>query len=95
METERETLMELPEDAQVAHLYRNDEAQLFGIVLTRNPTALQTAAPGSWEWLRSFPLGVQEVLPVNLDPEPALRGIEAQGFFVWPEHQMLPFGTSQ
>lgn len=95
IQTERSNLMELPEDAQFAHLFRNDEAALFGIVLTRDPTALQRTTPGRWEWIRTFPLGVQEVLPANIDPEPVLRGLEAHGFFVWPEHQILPFGTSQ
>jgi hypothetical protein len=38
-------------------------------------------------------LGVQEVVPAPIDPEPILRGIRAMGYYVW--RQGIPRGTTQ
>jgi hypothetical protein len=50
--------------------------------------------PGGWEFDKEFALGVREAMPVHIAPEPVLRGLEADGFFVWRDGSN-PKGTSQ
>lgn len=38
-------------------------------------------------------MGVHEPVPAAIDPEPILRGLEAEGFFVWSANRTLPMGT--
>jgi hypothetical protein len=38
---------------------------------------------------------VHEAVPASIDPEPILRGLKADGFFVWPANRTQPFGTAQ
>ena len=47
-----------------------------------------------WVFEREFALGVREVLPINVAPEPVLRGLMADGYFVWSDRSN-PKGTSQ
>ena len=49
---------------------------------------------GGWTFDREFALGVREVMPVNVAPEPVQRGLVADGYFVWTDHSN-PNGTSQ
>lgn len=49
---------------------------------------------GGWTFEREFALGVREVMPVHLAPEPILRGLVANGYFVWSDRSN-PKGTSQ
>jgi hypothetical protein len=51
-------------------------------------------AAGEWILDREFALGVREVMPINVAPEPVLRGLAANGYFVWCEGSN-PVGTSQ
>ena len=50
--------------------------------------------PGTWTFDREFALGVREVMPINIAPEPVLRGLVADGYFVWSDRSN-PKGTSQ
>lgn len=47
-----------------------------------------------WVFDREFALGVREMMPINVAPEPVLRGLLADGYFVWCERSN-PVGTSQ
>jgi hypothetical protein len=87
--------MWIPDDAQRAILLKNTEAGLLAIALAENVDRLPKTTHGQWERLATFPLGVQEVMPVDIAPEPVLRAVKAEGFFTWPARHMLPFGTSQ
>lgn len=49
---------------------------------------------GGWIFDREFALGVREVMPIKVAPEPVLRGLAANGYFVWCEGSN-PVGTSQ
>jgi hypothetical protein len=49
---------------------------------------------GGWTFDREFALGVREVMPINIAPEPVLRGLVADGYFVWSDRSN-PKGTSQ
>ncbi len=48
------------------------------------------------EWVLDpeFVLGVREVMPIKVAPEPILRRLAADGYFIWCEGSN-PFGTSQ
>lgn len=84
-----------PNDARTAVLFKNGDAGLFAITLANNPEQLPTDCGGTWERLGTFPLGVQEIMPVDIAPESILRSLESQGYIVWPMEHTLPFGSSQ
>ena len=50
--------------------------------ITREPLQLPPSDLG-WELVQSFTLGVQHVMPIDMEPEPVLRGISADGYYVW------------
>jgi hypothetical protein len=85
-----------PEDARPAFLFQCDGSDLLAVTLEKNGRNLpRKEGDGAWSLVAEFPLGVQEVMPANIDPEPILRGLRADGYFVWAEDHIEPFGTSQ
>jgi hypothetical protein len=85
-----------PEDARPAFLFRCDGADLLAVTLDQTGRNLPLRdGAAAWSLIAEFPLGVQEVVPANIDPEPVLRGLRAEGYFVWKADNIEPFGTSQ
>jgi hypothetical protein len=87
-------LTKLPDDARVAYLFTNAATGLSAVTLEPSGRKLPMDM-GQWVYQRTFALGVQEVLPVRIPPEPMLRGLKSCGYFVWPTENIEPFGTSQ
>jgi hypothetical protein len=83
-----------PDDARPAFLFERRETGTRAVSLDQTGANLPGGA-GGWKLLDEFPLGVQEVVPADIDPEPVLRGLRAQGFFIWDADHVQPFGTSQ
>lgn len=80
-------------DADQGFLFAEAGTPRFAI--TRNPMELPPSDAG-WRLVRSFPLGVQHVMPVDKDPEPVLRAISADGYYVWDSSgPSEPAGTGQ
>lgn len=51
---------------------------------------------GEWRMVREFKLSVQEPVPAAISPEPVIRGIRADGYFVWNAGNVnKAVGTSQ
>ena len=84
-------------DAQAAYLFLCPHTNCYGVTL--DPTGKNLPSQGceqGWQLQGEFPLGVQEALPAPMNPEPVIRGIAANGYFVWREGPVRnPFGTSQ
>ena len=81
-----ETPPTVPEDeAQHAFLFRcADDAKLRAISTdptARNITTRQCLT--GWVAEGEIIVGVQEALPLALNPEPVLRGLRNSGFYVW------------
>ena len=72
----------IPDDARPAALFKNGDAGLFAMMWADSPEHLPTDCGGSWERLGTFPLGVQEIVPVDIAPEPVLRSLASQGYIV-------------
>lgn len=83
------------DDARKAFLFVNSARTLSAVTLDREGRNLPHPAICRWNFRGEFPLGVQEVTPFGVDPEPILRGVAANGYFVWPVENLQPFGTSQ
>jgi hypothetical protein len=84
------------DDATRAYLFRasNDPA-IYAV--TRQPIGDNLPAlDGQAEWVldREFALGVREAMPIHLAPEPVLRALRADGYFLWSQGSN-PVGTSQ
>jgi hypothetical protein len=73
-------------------LFKNADAEIFGLTVKGSAEDLP---PGTWERIGCFALGVQEILPIDIPPEPALRALKARGFYTWPMYDRQPTGTSQ
>jgi hypothetical protein len=82
-------------DSQRAFLFETDDGKWLGVTTDDKGAALP-AGPGQvWRFRQEFQLGVQHVVPARIDPEPLLRGIKAQGFYVWPVRRLHPRGSNQ
>lgn len=87
-------MTKLPDDATKAYLYINSEERLKAV--TRDREGANLPAPrGAWTFRDEVLLGVQEPFEAGIDPEPVLRGLRADGYFIWPANSIEPFGTSQ
>jgi hypothetical protein len=84
------------DDATRAYLFRaSDNPSIHAV--TRDALGSKLPAQesgGKWVLDRQFALGVREVMPIKVAPEPILRGLAADGYFIWCEGSN-PFGTSQ
>lgn len=63
--------------------------------ITREPLELPPSDKG-WVLVQSFALGVQHIMPIDIDPEPVLRALLADGYYVLdPTVLPQPTGTGQ
>lgn len=84
----------LHDDARTAYLFQCGSKDLFAVSLDRTGANIPPAAcKEGWQYRDAFRLGVHEILPVSVSPEPILRGIDADGYFIWRQGSI--FGTSQ
>ena len=52
--------------------------------------------PDKWVFEQKFTLGVRDVCPIGLNPEPVIRTIRSQGYYIWrPRDPSRRSGTSQ
>ena len=84
-------------DAVEAYLFDCDCEPLFAI--TRDPTGANLPHGSclvGWRLRSTFALGVREAMPLAINPEPVLRGLRGDGYYIWREgHVRNPSGTTQ
>ena len=84
------------DDTAPAYLfYSRSDASVHAV--TRHPTGGNLPgdhAPEGWSFDGMIALGVREAMPLKIAPEPVLRGLLADGYFIWREGSN-PKGTSQ
>ena len=86
-------MAEWDDDAEQAFLFAERDSDRKAI--TRQPLQLPASEAG-WELVQTFALGVQHIMPIDMDPEPVIKGILADGFYVWDEGRLSePSGTGQ
>lgn len=84
------------DDTSAAYLFYCRQDPTIHAV-SRDPTGTNIPTREvSHEWVfdRTLALGVREAMPLHIAPEPVLRGLEANGFFIWKDWSN-PMGTSQ
>lgn len=84
----------LPDDARSVFLFHNSEEGLFAVTRSKSGANLPLIR-GDWQFEKEMTLGVQEPLEADIDPEPVIRGLRADGYFIWPVKNIEPFGTGQ
>ena len=63
--------------------------------ITREPLQLPMSDAG-WELVQTFLLGVHHIMPIDMEPEPVIRAIVADGYYVWDESRLPePSSTGQ
>jgi hypothetical protein len=84
------------DDATEAYLFRAlDDPAKFAITRDRSGANLPVdSQPGGWVFETAFALGVREAMPIHASPEPVLRGLQANGYFISCDGSN-PKGTSQ
>ena len=82
------------DDAMTAYLFQCGEEGLYAVSLDPAGANLPVRhCPESWKLSTEFKLGVHEAVPVAISPEPIIRGIRADGFYIWREG--YTHGTTQ
>jgi hypothetical protein len=84
------------DDASPAYLFNSRSDPLLHAI-TRHPSGANLPpleTPDEWVFDGLIALGIREALPVRIAPEPVLRGLLSDGYFVWRDRSN-PRGTSQ
>lgn len=91
----RQPIGPVPDDNSLpAYLFESSNGAMFGVSLDSHGKNLPRRE-GGWALRAAFSLGVHDPVPAPIDPEPILRGIRSQGYFIWQARRTLPFGTTQ
>jgi hypothetical protein len=86
----------LSDDARPAFMFQCAESNLWAITLDGSGAVLpKDRCTEGWVLRQKFPLGVHEPLPFPIDPEPIIRAIDADGYFLWRQGAGQPHATSQ
>lgn len=85
----------LENDTSRAFLFESADGAYLGVTHDRAGANLPRDGGKHWIMQTEFELGVHEPVPAAIDPEPILRGLMADGFFIWPVNRTQPFGTAQ
>jgi len=82
------------DDATTAYLFQCGETDLFAVSHDQTGANIPRAqCAQGWLLRQKFRLGVREPPPASIEPEPILRGIAADGYFIWRRGSM--HGTAQ
>ena len=82
------------DDATMAYLFQCGESDLFAVSHDRTGANIPRAQCAQGWFLRDkFRLGIREPIPAPIEPEPILRGIAADGYYIWRRGSM--HGTNQ
>ena len=91
-----ETGPALSDDARRAFLFQCSESNLWAVTLDETGALLpKDACEAEWVLRKTFSLGVHEPVPAPIDPEPMIRGIGADGYFLWRQGSGQTHATSQ
>jgi hypothetical protein len=83
-------------DARPAFIFQCGESDLWAITLDGSGAILpKDRCAQEWVLRSKFPLGVHEPVPAPIDPEPIIRAIDSDGYFLWQLHSRQPHATSQ
>ena len=85
------------DDAQTAYLFQCGTEELFAVSLDKTGARLpRSPCTQGWILRKEFQLGAQHPVPAPIAPEPILRGICGQGYYIWRSgYAGRPKGTSQ
>ncbi len=83
------------DDATPAFLFKSECGKFLAVSFRRDGENIPNDDQQNWILASEFPLGVHEAVPAEIDPEPILRGIKANGYFIWRANRTMPFGSSQ
>ena len=83
------------DDTVPAHLFLCLENGHYGVSSDASGKNLPTeACLSGWRYVKTFKLGVREALPFQANPEPVLRALRSEGYYIQLPNSP-PHGTSQ
>ena len=85
----------LDDDSRQAFLFKSASGEFLAVTLQSKGENIPNFDQQNWVLVTEFALGVHEAVPVDIQPEPILRGIKANGYFVWRAQHVTPFGSNQ
>ena len=85
------------DDAETAYLFQCGTEELFAVSMDKTGARLpRRPCTQGWILREEFQLSVQHPVPMAIAPEPILRGIATQGYYIWRSgYAGRPKGTSQ
>ena len=74
----------MPGDAQTAYLFQCDGEDLFAVSPDKGGANIpRSTCTQGWLLRQEFQLGAHAPVPAPCEPEPAMRGIHARGYYIW------------
>jgi hypothetical protein len=78
----------------MAYLFECDDPGLFAVSLGASGSNIpRQADSGPWRLTTPFALGIHEPVPIPIAPEPLLRALRSNGYYVW--RAGMVHGTTQ
>jgi hypothetical protein len=82
------------DDSTTAFLFQCGDSEVFAVSHDRTGANIPTGeCAEGWLLRKAFRLGVCNPVPAAIQPEPILRGIASDGYFIWRPGKI--HGTSQ
>ena len=79
--------MEVIDKSSNEEVFGGRPAYLFNggdqVAVTLDATAVNLPDPDQWKLVESFTLGVRNGGLPQISPEPIIRGIASQGYYIW------------
>jgi hypothetical protein len=74
----------MSDEILAAYLFRCGDQDLFAVTLDETGAKLpRTTCTEGWLLRKEFRLGVFEPVPAPIDPDPIIRSINANGYYIW------------
>jgi hypothetical protein len=71
-------------DAQTAYLFQCGDEELFAVSPHKGGTNIpRSSCTQGWHLRQEFQLGMQDPVPVAINPQPVLRSIVDKGYYIW------------
>jgi len=74
----------MPSDTRTAYLFQCGNEDLFAVSPDKAGKVIpRSSCTQGWLLGQEFQLGAEKPVPASIEPEHAIRGINAKGYYIW------------
>ena len=74
----------MPGDTRTAYLFQCGNEELYAVSPDKAGEVIpRSSCTQGWLLRQEFQLGAEEPVPAPIEPGPIIRGINAQGYYIW------------